>query len=224
VMVGGPPCQGFSTVGRRDSRDPRNKLWTHYLELVAQIRPAYVVVENVEGLVVMDRGNVCEQIVASFGRIGYRANGNCYGQPTTASRSFENALSSLRRSTYSPSPTFGRPRFQGREVRRPRNQAPISRRTTEAKSTRAKASLCIDASINSRPRKGPRRVAAGASPPSNLHRPPVGRANQSPLIDALPTPNQSECLCRPVFYLIIACIRTGRPHFACPEFTFTEPR
>jgi DNA (cytosine-5)-methyltransferase 1 len=73
VMVGGPPCQGFSTVGKRDSRDPRNNLWTHYLELVAEIRPAYVVVENVEGLVVMDRGNVCEQIVASLGRIGYRA-------------------------------------------------------------------------------------------------------------------------------------------------------
>src|SRR3989304_6014240 len=73
VVVGGPPCQGFSTVGKRDSRDPRNRLWKHYLELVAQIRPAYVVVENVEVLVVMDGGNVCEQIVANFARIGYRA-------------------------------------------------------------------------------------------------------------------------------------------------------
>jgi DNA (cytosine-5)-methyltransferase 1 len=74
VMAGGPPCQGFSTVGKRNMHDPRNRLWTHYLELVAQIRPAYVLIENVEGLVVMDRGNVCEQIVANFGRIGYRAH------------------------------------------------------------------------------------------------------------------------------------------------------
>jgi DNA (cytosine-5)-methyltransferase 1 len=73
VMVGGPPCQGFSTVGKRDSRDPRNRLWQHYLGLVKQIRPAYVLVENVEGLVVMDRGGVCEKIVSGFADIGYHA-------------------------------------------------------------------------------------------------------------------------------------------------------
>ncbi|MCC6493823.1 MAG: DNA cytosine methyltransferase, partial [Pirellulales bacterium] len=73
VTVGGPPCQGFSTVGKRDSRDFRNTLWQHYLELVDQIRPAYVLVENVEGMVVMDRGGVCENIVSGFANIGYRA-------------------------------------------------------------------------------------------------------------------------------------------------------
>src|SRR5438270_381705 len=30
MVAGGPPCQGFSTVGRRDSGDPRNRLWTHF--------------------------------------------------------------------------------------------------------------------------------------------------------------------------------------------------
>ncbi|BBO34560.1 DNA-cytosine methyltransferase [Lacipirellula parvula] len=74
VMAGGPPCQGFSTVGKRDSKDPRNKLWEHYLKLVTEIRPAYVLIENVEGLVVMDRGGVCERIVANFAKIGYRVN------------------------------------------------------------------------------------------------------------------------------------------------------
>jgi DNA (cytosine-5)-methyltransferase 1 len=73
LMVGGPPCQGFSTVGKRDSGDPRNKLWEHYLNLVTEFRPAYVLIENVEGLVVMDRGDVCERIVANFAKIGYRA-------------------------------------------------------------------------------------------------------------------------------------------------------
>jgi DNA (cytosine-5)-methyltransferase 1 len=72
VVVGGPPCQGFSTVGKRDSSDPRNLLWEHYFELVNEIRPAYVLIENVEGLVVMDKGSVCERIVSSFGEIGYR--------------------------------------------------------------------------------------------------------------------------------------------------------
>jgi DNA (cytosine-5)-methyltransferase 1 len=71
VLVGGPPCQGFSTVGKRDSSDPRNSLWGHYLELVNEVRPAYLLIENVEGLVVMDKGNVCESIVESFAKIGY---------------------------------------------------------------------------------------------------------------------------------------------------------
>lgn len=73
IMAGGPPCQGFSTVGRRDSADPRNSLWVHYLGIVNHFRPAYVLVENVEGLVVMDRGGVCEQIIDNFNKIGYRA-------------------------------------------------------------------------------------------------------------------------------------------------------
>lgn len=73
IMVGGPPCQGFSTVGKRDSKDPRNKLWEHYLNLVDKIRPAYVLIENVEGLVVMDKGGVCESIVDSLNSIGYNA-------------------------------------------------------------------------------------------------------------------------------------------------------
>lgn len=47
VVVGGPPCQGFSSLGRRDPKDPRNKLWLRYAEAVAQIEPAYFVLENV---------------------------------------------------------------------------------------------------------------------------------------------------------------------------------
>jgi DNA (cytosine-5)-methyltransferase 1 len=72
IIAGGPPCQGYSTVGKRDSSDPRNDLWRHYLELVGQVRPAYVLIENVEGLVVMDRGAVRDNIISSFASLGYR--------------------------------------------------------------------------------------------------------------------------------------------------------
>lgn len=47
VVIGGPPCQGFSTLGRRDAEDPRNGLWTHFAEVLRRIRPAFFVVENV---------------------------------------------------------------------------------------------------------------------------------------------------------------------------------
>lgn len=47
VVVGGPPCQGFSALGKRDADDDRNKLWTRYAEVVAAVRPLYFVLENV---------------------------------------------------------------------------------------------------------------------------------------------------------------------------------
>lgn len=72
VVVGGPPCQGFSTVGKRDSTDPRNLLWQSFHHLVNAIRPAYVVIENVEGLNVMDAGGVRDHIIEQFAEIGYR--------------------------------------------------------------------------------------------------------------------------------------------------------
>jgi DNA (cytosine-5)-methyltransferase 1 len=47
VVVGGPPCQGFSALGKRDPDDDRNKLWTRYAEVVASIKPLYFLLENV---------------------------------------------------------------------------------------------------------------------------------------------------------------------------------
>jgi len=47
VVVGGPPCQGFSALGKRDPDDNRNKLWARYAEVVAMVRPLYFVLENV---------------------------------------------------------------------------------------------------------------------------------------------------------------------------------
>lgn len=49
AIFGGPPCQGFSRAGRRDPNDPRNMLFREYLRIISQIRPRYVVMENVEG-------------------------------------------------------------------------------------------------------------------------------------------------------------------------------
>lgn len=48
VVVGGPPCQGFSALGRQDPDDPRNRLWNDYVDTVVLAQPWYFVVENVE--------------------------------------------------------------------------------------------------------------------------------------------------------------------------------
>lgn len=48
VVIGGPPCQGFSNLGARDPLDPRNKLWLEYMRVVLQARPKVFVLENVD--------------------------------------------------------------------------------------------------------------------------------------------------------------------------------
>lgn len=49
-IVGGPPCQGFSTMGHRRKNDKRNPLFLHFLRLVAELRPLFFVAENVPGI------------------------------------------------------------------------------------------------------------------------------------------------------------------------------
>lgn len=48
VVIGGPPCQGFSNLGSKDVHDPRNKLWKEYIRVVRTARPKVFVLENVE--------------------------------------------------------------------------------------------------------------------------------------------------------------------------------
>ena len=53
LMIGGPSCQGFSRAGRRDKADPRNILFGEYVRVINEVRPKYIVLENVEGFVDM---------------------------------------------------------------------------------------------------------------------------------------------------------------------------
>lgn len=48
VVIGGPPCQGFSALGLQDADDPRNKLWTEYVRVVLAAEPEFFVIENVD--------------------------------------------------------------------------------------------------------------------------------------------------------------------------------
>lgn len=53
LMIGGPSCQGFSRAGRRDKADPRNMLFGEYVRVISEVKPKYIVLENVEGFVDM---------------------------------------------------------------------------------------------------------------------------------------------------------------------------
>ncbi|EOW9530211.1 DNA cytosine methyltransferase [Bacillus cytotoxicus] len=67
VVIGGPPCQGFSTANRqRIIDDPRNKLYKSFVKVVGNIQPKFFVMENVTGML-----SVAAQVVEDFAAVGY---------------------------------------------------------------------------------------------------------------------------------------------------------
>jgi DNA (cytosine-5)-methyltransferase 1 len=71
LVIGGPPCQGFSVAGKRDPNDPRNKLFYEFVRVVDELKPWYVVLENVPGILTMKNGKVKDTILREFADIGY---------------------------------------------------------------------------------------------------------------------------------------------------------
>ena len=71
VIVGGPPCQGFSTIGKRLVKDPRNELVFEFIRFVNTIQPKAFLMENVRGLLSSDGGKIKRAIQEEFIRIGY---------------------------------------------------------------------------------------------------------------------------------------------------------
>ena len=74
VVIGGPPCQGFSSANQqRIIDDPRNELYKYYIKAVSKILPKFVVMENVKGML-----SVAEQVVEDYSNINEEKNGNVY--------------------------------------------------------------------------------------------------------------------------------------------------
>ncbi|WAU73626.1 DNA cytosine methyltransferase [Acinetobacter sp. TR11] len=73
LIVGGPPCQGFSTAGRRDPNDPRSKLVYDYLKVVSLVRPKIILMENVKGITykIKDQPATANSIKSKLAELGY---------------------------------------------------------------------------------------------------------------------------------------------------------
>jgi len=73
-IIGGPPCQGFSSVGKRDENDNRNSLYLEYVRFVEKLTPDFFVLENVKGLLTLANGYYKRDIIDRFNEIGYNVN------------------------------------------------------------------------------------------------------------------------------------------------------
>lgn len=71
MVVGGPPCQGFSTVGKGDAGDERNSLFKEFIRVVRVTQPKVVLFENVTGILAKKNEATLKNIFKSFERLGY---------------------------------------------------------------------------------------------------------------------------------------------------------
>ena len=93
VIVGGPPCQGFSSANRwqKEKEDPRNKLFFEYIRFVQRIHPKVIMIENVRGLLSRDNGYAIKRIQEILGAAEYNISfqvldASDYGVPQNRKR------------------------------------------------------------------------------------------------------------------------------------------
>ena len=91
LIAGGPPCQGFSSAGKRRPGDPRNTLVGTFACLVAELKPHFFLFENVEGFLTMDRGAAVFALLDPILEAGYqvhlrKVNAANYGVPQLRKR------------------------------------------------------------------------------------------------------------------------------------------
>lgn len=112
VIIGGPPCQGFSTLGDRLSSDPRNDLVDAFIRIVDGIRPQAIIVENVRAIATEYKGRYKDYILKRFEEIGYNMhfavlNAAEYGVPQHRRRAFFVGFADPRILYAFPEPTHG---------------------------------------------------------------------------------------------------------------------
>ncbi len=117
VVIGGPPCQGFSLIGQRVLEDPRNALVFHFLRLVKELRPRVFVMENVPGMASGEHTQLLDELIAGFEASGYKVrlpyqllNAAYFGVPQDRRRLF---LLGARTDTRLPSYPLPRTRLRG---------------------------------------------------------------------------------------------------------------
>lgn len=120
VIIGGPPCQGFSVANpKKDSKDPRNSLFTNFVKWVSVLRPKVFVMENVKGILSrrnLSNEKVIDIIQNSFNDLGYSAdiwilNSAEYGVPQYRERVFI-VGNSLNKQIIKPTPIFDKEKLE----------------------------------------------------------------------------------------------------------------
>lgn len=116
VIIGGPPCQGFSLTGTRNFDDKRNQLYLAMIEAVKELKPRAFLVENVPGLARLYGGEVKDEIIKRLTKLGYSVNMKIlcaadYGVPQMRKRVFFVGLRNNLGKFKFPKPSFAPDRY-----------------------------------------------------------------------------------------------------------------
>ena len=100
-LIGGPPCQGFSSMGRKDPNDARNDLFGHFMRLVAETQPAFFLAENVPGILLEKNATSLKKALKNVPAYYHmlaplEVDASLYGAPTNRTRVFFIGLDSRR--------------------------------------------------------------------------------------------------------------------------------
>ena len=112
MIVGGPPCQGYSMKGKKlGLKDPRNFLFREYLNLVKELQPDIFVIENVKGLLLASNGWFKDEILTAVSNLGYWVeygvlNAADFGVPQSRERAI--FICSKNKIVTLPTPTISR--------------------------------------------------------------------------------------------------------------------
>ena len=92
-LIGGPPCQGFSTIGKRSPKDTRNELFVEFFRMVAEVQPKFFLAENVPGILREEysktRAKALSYVEQNYEMLpSLKLAANEYGAPTTRERIF----------------------------------------------------------------------------------------------------------------------------------------
>jgi DNA (cytosine-5)-methyltransferase 1 len=135
LLVGGPPCQGFSTAGKWNLSDTRNNLVSIMLKAIEDLTPHYFIMENVTGLSWIGKGKVLEELVERMSTLGYLTEcftlkAEQFGVPQRRRRIFIVGSSTARSRPPKPTPSFSAVKTGGRrshpEYEQPSLAQPVS--------------------------------------------------------------------------------------------------
>jgi len=183
LMIGGPSCQGFSRAGRRDKSDPRNMLFGEYVRVINEVRPKYIVLENVEGFMDM-------QFIGYVGITGIR-----YADGSVTPDILRSELNAIGYNTLEPkilnAADFGVPQRRNRAIfigykegeRVPKYPEPVLTEENHLTLTDAIGDLIVDQEIR-------RRVNRRRSQYQNQ-----SRAGRTPDVNGNPIPARRKLTC-----------------------------
>lgn len=116
VLIGGPPCQGFSLAGSRLESDERNTLYTAMVKTAEMLKPNVILLENVPGMLTLYGGKVKEKIFNDFEELGYKMNVKVlyapdFGVPQIRKRAFFIGLLDSKEEFSYPKPIINKAKY-----------------------------------------------------------------------------------------------------------------